>query len=1093
MDFLDDEAGVSDDESILVPSSQADDNARPRKRRRITPEGDNSQYDLPSPQHSQEEDIDVDSPQYRSKYEDVMHVVQHAATQKDTFVTQLTQPWSSPTRIRGPRWVKKTTPPTPTSSTRSHEADPDARPPAARHPQHMVQQPGIATKSSAPADQDDEFDDDDPALLEAFMSSPMESASATGDSAAGNGPVPRNVTSSMRQTTLFGKNTTQRAMSTQTGRAHNWPLANRTETPTHHIINTEAMRTWTYPINLGRIRDYQYNIVHKSLFNNLLVALPTGLGKTFIAATVMLNWYRWTKEAQIVFVAPTKPLVFQQAEACYQIAGIPKHETIILTGEVDSSVREEDWEEKRVFFMTPQTLMNDLERGSADPKKIVLLVVDEAHKATGNYAYVKVVNFLRKHNASFRVLALTATPGGNVEAVQKVIDGLDIARVEIRTEESIDIREFVHTRDVQLEVFDNSDELNTCLELFAAAVQPVLSQLNTQNAYWSRDPKSLTLYGLRKAQLSWNQSDAGKNANYSTKNWVRTMFQPLMSLAHNLELLKFHGIGPFYHKMKAFQDESYGMGKSAKQIVEDQHFKKLMNYMRAWVINPEFVGHPKLEYLKQVVLNHFLDAGEGHISASGRAAADTRIMVFAHYRDSAEEIVRLLKRLGPMVKPHIFVGQSGTKGSEGMKQSAQVSIIKEFKAGIHNTLVATSIGEEGLDIGEVDLIVCYDCSKSPIRMLQRMGRTGRKRAGKIAVLLMRGKEENDYYKAKDSYQKMQEIIESGQEFTFHDDKSPRIVPREINPAVDKRVMDIPVENTQGPMPDHTKRKPQKPRKRRTKEFHIPEGVETGFQYLGGGNKKSKSKVSKSVALLDVQDAVLPAPEDVFLNEVEQLQLDQNYQQIAGNEPQYVEALQMNAHPTSQGRLTKTGRVKHSKATKALVSALNAMRRPERDWTRPTEDAILRLRSTQAPKSATQDSMPPRLQSKIPKQKIRSPKTSVTLGSSDALTPDEYNDADSFIDDDHAGSPESPGTSPDLALLIGTSQKTVDSTEQPFWVSQRSETGADMDDEEEFPELETLVGQSRGLDVEPVPSPSNKARTASRRQVAKRILDSDDDE
>ena len=31
--------------------------------------------------------------------------------------------------------------------------------------------------------------------------------------------------------------------------------------------------------------------------------------------------------------------------------------------------------------------------------------------------------------------------------------------------------------------------------------------------------------------------------------------------------------------------------------------------------------------------------------------------------------------------------------------------------------MATSVGEEGLDIGEIDLIVCYDAQKSPIRMV----------------------------------------------------------------------------------------------------------------------------------------------------------------------------------------------------------------------------------------------------------------------------------------------------------------------------------------------------------------------------------------
>lgn len=40
-----------------------------------------------------------------------------------------------------------------------------------------------------------------------------------------------------------------------------------------------------------------------------------------------------------------------------------------------------------------------------------------------------------------------------------------------------------------------------------------------------------------------------------------------------------------------------------------------------------------------------------------------------------------------------------------------------FKEGKLNVLVATCIAEEGLDIGEVDLIICYDSGFSPIRMI----------------------------------------------------------------------------------------------------------------------------------------------------------------------------------------------------------------------------------------------------------------------------------------------------------------------------------------------------------------------------------------
>ncbi len=425
--------------------------------------------------------------------------------------------------------------------------------------------------------------------------------------------------------------------------------------------------------------------------------------------------------------------------------------------------------------------------------------------------------------------------------MQAVIDGLGIARVEIRTEESLDIREFVHSRNIQREVFDSSPEIMMVLELLATSLQPLMNKLHSQGAAWGRDPTRITLFGLKRSWEKWQTSEAGRKAPQAITGMVRAICQPLMSLAHNIEILKYHGIGPFFRKMRMFIAEA-GNGKTTKQITDHGDFKKMMDRLTLWVNNPDFEGHPKLSYLKTAVLNHFMDAGEGTTAATGNTS-DTRIMVFTHYRDSAEEIVRILNRHGPMIRAHVFVGQSSTKsGSEGMKQKVQLDIIQKFKAGTYNTLVATAIGEEGLDIGEVDMIVCYDCSKSPIRMLQRMGRTGRKRAGNIVVLMMRGKEEDDFKQAEDNYQKMQVKISSGKEFNFHDELSPRIVPREIVPAVDKRVVGIPIENTQAGSVEPTRRRAKA--KKPPKKFHMPDGVETGFAFLGDGKKRSKPKASK---------------------------------------------------------------------------------------------------------------------------------------------------------------------------------------------------------------------------------------------------------
>jgi superfamily II DNA or RNA helicase len=80
------------------------------------------------------------------------------------------------------------------------------------------------------------------------------------------------------------------------------------------------METWIYPTNY-EVRKYQRVICEYALLRNTLVCLPTGLGKTFIAAVVMYNYYRWFPDGKVVFMAPTKPLVNQQVEACHNIVG----------------------------------------------------------------------------------------------------------------------------------------------------------------------------------------------------------------------------------------------------------------------------------------------------------------------------------------------------------------------------------------------------------------------------------------------------------------------------------------------------------------------------------------------------------------------------------------------------------------------------------------------------------------------------------------------------------------------------------------------------------------------------------------------------
>lgn len=157
------------------------------------------------------------------------------------------------------------------------------------------------------------------------------------------------------------------------------------------IYNEKNLDTWVYPASKA-FRTYQYKIVRSALFENTLVTLPTGLGKTFIASAVMFNFYRWFKDGLIFFVAPTKPLVTQQSQSFGStITEIPLNQIAELNGNMSKQNRQKAYKTCKVFFMTPQTLQSDIQDCLFDPTKLTLLVIDEAHRATGNYAYCNVI------------------------------------------------------------------------------------------------------------------------------------------------------------------------------------------------------------------------------------------------------------------------------------------------------------------------------------------------------------------------------------------------------------------------------------------------------------------------------------------------------------------------------------------------------------------------------------------------------------------------------------------------------------------------------------------------------------------------------
>lgn len=127
------------------------------------------------------------------------------------------------------------------------------------------------------------------------------------------------------------------------------------------------------------------------------------------------------------------------------------------------------------------------------------------------------------------------------------------------------------------------------------------------------------------------------------------------------------------------------------------------------------------------------------------------------------------------------IGQGASKGVK-VSQKQQIATMEEFRNGTINVLIATCVAEEGIDVGEVDLIVCFDTSSlNPTRLVQRMGRTGRRRDGKVLMLVTEGKEQETLQKALKNKDSTNSKIMKCKEITDQLRISPRLVPTDFDP------------------------------------------------------------------------------------------------------------------------------------------------------------------------------------------------------------------------------------------------------------------------------------------------------------------------
>ncbi|NPE07615.1 MAG: DEAD/DEAH box helicase [Asgard group archaeon] len=477
-------------------------------------------------------------------------------------------------------------------------------------------------------------------------------------------------------------------------------------------------------------RLYQQTIFAKTLKGNTLVVLPTGLGKTIILALLTAKRMEQYPDSFILLIAPTKPLVEQHLKTFQKVFNIIEDEIVMLTGSVLPEKRIKIWKQAQIIIATPQVVENDLLAKRLDLKRCSLLGVDEAHRSVGDYAYVYVAKQYMKKAANPLILGITASPGSDQEKINEVCKNLSINHVETRIESSTDVKPYVQKTDVDwvhLELPEKFLRIKTLLERSLSSKLKELKRLGwLQSSSINVRRKDL----LRLPPQITKQFDKTENATelYLALGLVGSSIR----LTHALELLETQGISSlimYFEKMHKEAKSSKATRNLISLLSEDP---LIVSYDIAKQIFEDGFEHPKIPELTKIV-------GE-----MVRESPDSRILVFTQYRNSAKKLADILNDIDN-VKASRFVGQASKAGDKGFSQKKQLEVMQQFRDGLFNCLVATSVGEEGLDVSECDLVVFYDCVPSAIRNIQRRGRTGRQRAGRVVVLITKGTRDEGYF------------------------------------------------------------------------------------------------------------------------------------------------------------------------------------------------------------------------------------------------------------------------------------------------------------------------------------------------------------
>ncbi|MCE2508665.1 MAG: DEAD/DEAH box helicase [Nitrosopumilaceae archaeon] len=441
-------------------------------------------------------------------------------------------------------------------------------------------------------------------------------------------------------------------------------------------------------------------MAQEAVGENSIVVLPTGLGKTAIALHVMAE-YLARGTGAVLFLAPTRVLTGQHHT--FLKSALTIEDISLITGEDTLPRRKKRWMAS-VICATPEIARNDFDRGLIHPAQFALVIFDEVHRMVGDYAYSGIAQ--KFVGRDVRLVGMTATLPSEVAKATEILTRLHASRVAERTEDSPDVRPYIQETDVEWMMVDLPPAMIRMQRDLKQALSGRYEVLRGHGFTNLTAPSLSALLKIRPLVMNRYRRSAV------------TLFSAIR-IHYALNMLEAHGITPFLNFCERTRKKG-GPGTAAL-LDSDPLFSRTIRAAQSE--QARGLEHPKILKLREII-----------------ESIPGKVLIFASYRDSVDIIHKSLNQMG--IPSAILIGKSG---ETGLKQKKQIETVQKFREGLYRVLVATRVGEEGLDIAEVTHVIFYDNVPSSIRYVQRKGRTGRRDAGKLIVLIAKNTVDETYY------------------------------------------------------------------------------------------------------------------------------------------------------------------------------------------------------------------------------------------------------------------------------------------------------------------------------------------------------------